>query len=393
MVDNQNKYNKQRLKIVLDGIPAVMLSIFLPKKRNRIILNSHFNESFDFNSKFLFLYFIKNGYDAWFVINNDENRKLLINQYGNHFVETKTFKGKIFALRAKLWFVSAFELPVGGIFLKLQRKIIHLTHGSLIKNVGLLEKDISFVKRIYYLLFIRTNLSYSIATSDFFVPSTAGYTGLPEKKILISGFPRNDALFETSFEKTESLKNSDFKVLYAPTWRKEDNVHLFPFDNVNFDELEAFLAENNITIYIRLHPYNEISIDKEILKPHIKLYPTSECKEIMDMLCYFNGLITDYSSILYDFMLLNRPLMFFAYDFDEYKAKIGFAVDYDTITPGYKPKNFEELKSDLLDMKEKDSFKEHREKICSLCNTYKDGNSERLLKILKSKNIKIEASK
>lgn len=44
-------------------------------------------------------------------------------------------------------------------------------------------------------------------------------------------------------------------------------------------------------------------------------------------------------------------------------------------------------------MKEKDSFKEHREKICSLCNTYKDGNSERLLKILKSKNIKIEASK
>ncbi len=389
MVDNQNKYNKQRLSILLDGIPAVLLSLFIPKKKGRIILNSHFNESFDFNSKFLFLYMIEKGYDAWYVINNDDNRNELIKKYGNHFIETKTFKGKLFALRSRLWFVSAFELPVGGIFLKLGRKIIHLTHGSLIKNVGLLEKDISFVKRLYYLFFIRTNLSYSIATSDFFVPSTAGYTGLPVEKILVTGFPRNDALFSTSYEKTDSLKNSDFKILYAPTWRKESDVNLFPFLDVNFNDLEDFLATNGITIYIRLHPYNEITVNKSMLKPHIKLFPTSECKEIMDALSCFDGLITDYSSILYDFMLLNRPLMFFAYDYEKYKEKTGFAVDYETITPGYKPKNYQELKKDLLDMKSYDSLKNKRENVCLLCNKYKDGNSERLIYTLKEMGIKI----
>lgn len=387
MVDNQNKYNKQRLNILLSGVPAVIASLFLPKKKGRIILNSHFNESFDFNSKYLFLYLLKNNYDVWYVVNNKENREELIKQYGNHFIETESFRGKIFALRSKLWFVSAFELPVGGIFLRWGRTIVHLTHGSLIKNVGILEKNVSFIKKLYYRLFIRTNLSYSVATSDFFVPSTAGYTGLSQNKVLVTGFPRNDELINSTKEVPLVLKNDSFKILYAPTWRKDADVNLFPFTDFDTDDFNTFLKENNITIYIRLHPYNEVSIKDELLKSNIKLFSTSTCKEIMDCLSCFDALITDYSSILYDFMILNRPLMFFPYDYEEYEKKVGFAVDYSVISPGYKPKTFKELKESLLDMKFKDSYKEQRENVNKICNTFEKDSSERLINKLKELKI------
>lgn len=387
MVDNQNKYNKARFKILVSGVPAIICSLFLPKKKGRIILNSHFNESFDFNSKYLFLYLLNKGYDAWYVVNNSNSRKKLIERYGNHFIETKSFKGKIFALRSKLWFVSAFEMPVGGMFLNIGRTVVHLTHGSLIKNVGILEKNVSLIKKIYYKFFIRTNISYSVATSDFFVPSTAGYTGLPRNKILITGFPRNDELFNQNSIIPNILRNDSFKILYAPTWRKDADVRLFPIEDFNLTDFNVFLRENNIIIYIRLHPYNEVSIGDNILQTNIQLFSTSECKEIMDCMKCFDGLITDYSSILYDFLILNRPLLFFPYDYDEYEQKVGFAVDYSMITPGYKPKTFAELKQVMLDMKEKDSLKEKRERINKLCNKYQNNSSERIIRELKRRNL------
>ena len=388
MINNQNKHNKQRLYIALSGIPAIFCSFFLPPKKGRIILNSHFNTKFDFNSKFLFLYLLDKGYDVWFVINDDTYRNKLINEYGNHFIETESFLGKIFALRSRVWFISAFELPVGGIFLKLNRRIIHLTHGSLIKNVGLLEKDISFLKRMYYFFFVRTNISYSIATSDFFVPSTAGYIGINQKKILITGFPRNDALWNSNLTCPKLLSNCGFTVLYAPTWRKNSNVRLFPFDDLNFNELNEFLESENITIFIRLHPNDEENFDQRILGNRIKSFFSNEYNEIMDFLKYFDSLITDYSSIAYDFLLLNRPMIFLPYDYDEYCSQIGFAVNYKTIAAGFIPRNFVEFKQALLDIKNKDSFKERRTKIMDLCNKYRENNCERLINTLKQKHIK-----
>lgn len=387
MVDNQNKYNKKRWENIIYSIPALICSLFLPKKDGRIIINSHFNENFDFNSKYLFLYMLKHNYDVWYVINNDDYRVELENEYGKHFIETKSFFGKIFALRSKLWFVSAFELPVGGIFLKLSRKIIHLTHGSLIKNVGILEKNVSLIKRIYYKLFVSTNLSYSIATSQFFVPSTSLYTGLSENKILITGFPRNDALQLADSFRPQVLRNCGFSILYAPTWRKYADVVLFPFDDVDFKKLNEFLKENNITIFIRLHPYNENSIDERMLGSNIKVFSTAICNEIMDAMGYFDALITDYSSIYYDFLLLDRPTMFLPYDYSEYEKNVGFAVDYNKITLGYKPHTIAEFKENLYDMKIRDSFKGERMRISELCNKYKTNNCERLINKLYSLNV------
>lgn len=381
-MNNQNQHNKSRLMNIVSGIPAVFCSLFIPSKKGRIIINSHFNTKFDFNSKYLFLYMVEKGYNIYYVINDDEYREQLSLKYGNHFIETNSFKGKIFALRSKLWFVSAFEMPVGGIFLKTFRTIVHLTHGSLIKNVGPLENNVGFIKKLYYKLCVKTNITYSIATSRFFVPSTSGYTLLPQDKIIVAGFPRNDALFNTEEPKPECMKDRTFKILYAPTWRMNERLKILPFRGMDFKELNKFLKSNKITLYVRLHPNDETGLDENMLGSNIKLFSGRDYDEIMDYLVYFDGLITDYSSIFYDFMLLNRPMMFITYDLEEYARDVGFAVDYKKIAIGYKPKTYEQFKKDLLDMKEIDSFKEKREKICLLCNEFKTDNCERLLKEL-----------
>ena len=196
MVDNQNKYNKQRLKILIGGFFAVFVSFFLPKKKGRIILNSHFNDNFDFNSKFLFLYMLKKGYDVWYVINNDKYREVLINEYGHNFIETNSFRGKIFALRAKIWFISAFELPVGGIFLKASRTIVHLTHGSLIKNVGLLEKDISLIKNCIIIFLLKLIYLILLQHLIFLFQVLQVIQDYLRKKFLLQDFPETMPFFQ-----------------------------------------------------------------------------------------------------------------------------------------------------------------------------------------------------
>ena len=95
-------------------------------------------------------------------------------------------------------------------------------------------------------------------------------------------------------------------------------------------------------------------------------------------------MITDYSSVFYDFMLLNRPLAFTVDDIEQYKSGRGFAVDNpDYLTAGYKIHNEEELKKFLTDLlNDNDMFSTRREEVNQLVNTYNDGKQcERALKI------------
>jgi len=117
--DNQNKYNKKRAKILLKGIFPSFVGIFLPKVKKRIIFNSTRNEFYNFNTKYLFEYFIKYHpeYESKYVINEQEKRDSLNKEFGkenDYFIETESLKGMWYVLRAKTWITSAFETPVGS---------------------------------------------------------------------------------------------------------------------------------------------------------------------------------------------------------------------------------------------------------------------------------------
>lgn len=343
-VSNKHRYTSSRLSHIVSSIPYAFASLFCKRNKKLIIFCAMHCETFDSNSKFLFLHFLNKHpeYTVKFVINDDARRLKLQQEYGDHFIDTRTKAGKKIAIRAGAWVVSWLDLPIGGLFLNFRRFVVHLGHGTPLKGLGLLEKDGKLIKKIYYKL-NNTNLTCSLAASEWLSTIISGCMGYSGKHILVSGQPRNDALFLPPL-KVESINPANFNILYAPTWRQYAEVKLFPFADFNLDELKFFLAENNIHIYIRMHPAYEASIPNELLKiTNIHLFSSSVYPEIMDYINCFNALITDYSSIYLDYMLLERPIVFLPYDYEEYASTVGFTMDYFENTPGLKPLMFDDF--------------------------------------------------
>lgn len=384
---NISKYNKSRLLSIIDGIIPSILSIFTKRDNDLVILNSFHNEQFSDNTKYLFLYLINNEKKiVKYVVNNDYLRKELTELYGDYFIETKSYKGKKIALRSKLWFTNSFEFPVNGLFLNIRRNVIQLTHGAPIKNSGLCEKDVSFIKRLYYLL-LRTNLTYVLSTSTVFNEYIAKHAGVKKENVLTNSYPRYDPLFNGIYKKI-NFNDTAKRVLYAPTWRHYATIKFFPFNDFEMKNLQEYLSKNNIIIYIRVHPRFEEQIDIDFSKyNNIKLFSGKEYPDINDYLANFDALITDYSSIFYDFMILDRPIFYFAYDLPDYEKNIGFAVEYSKYAVGYHPKSCNEFFADLTDAFTNDKYRISREKISAICSGVSKTNSKDLIDLLNENGI------
>jgi len=379
---NKDRYVALRLKLLLKGLFPSLCFLFIPKLKTRIIFSSEFNLTYKHNSKFLFEYFI-NKYpekEIKFVINDHALRDELSGTVGDYFIESETLGGIVYVLRAKTWIVSSLETPVGGIFLSAGRYVYHLGHGAPIKSIGLLEKYSNLKKKIYLKL-MRYNFSYFFSTSELFRPIWSGFIGVKPKKVVIMGQARNDVLHEPNQSLVKKLINkpsSCKNVLYAPTWRAFCETKLFPFECVDFFRLSNFLEENNINIFLRLHPNFEASIPKEVTNiARVTTLFSSEVAEINDVLGAFDLLITDYSSIYIDYLVTHKPILFLPYDYDEYRKKIGFTIPYNEYTPGPKPKTQAEFESELNKLLfNAHYYKEERISANNILNHLDGGNCE-----------------
>ena len=350
---NKNKYTSSRLSHIFSSLPYAFKSLFSKRDKKLIVFCAMHCETFDSNSKFLFLHFLKNcpEYTAKFVVNDDVLRNSLTAQYGDHFIDTRTREGKRTAVKAGIWVVSWLDLPLGGLFLNFRRLVIHLGHGTPLKSIGLAEKDGSLLKKLYYKL-NNTNITYSLASTNFISDIISRCMGLPKRRILISGQPRIDSLFEPPKTFPE-LSSGKFNVLYAPTWRQHSQVKLFPFADFELSTLDEFLTQNKIHIFVRFHPAYEEQIPQDILNlKNITLFSAKKYTEVMDYINCFDALITDYSSIYLDYMVLERPIIFLPYDLQEYEGSVGFTMDYNGNTPGPKPTDFAGFLTELKKIKE-----------------------------------------
>lgn len=383
---NLNKYNNKRLKLLLKGLLPSFIGIFLPKKSNRIIFNSTLNEAYDFNTKYLFEYFIKNNpeYEAKFVINLEEKRDELNKKFGeknNYFIETESLSGMWYALRAKTWIASGFETPVGGFFLKMNRFSYLLGHGIMIKACVFLEKQLPWHKKLYYYI-IRYNFSHYLVTSKALIDSKAEVYKCNKKQLVLVGEPSSDCVFDP---KTETLVEyfgesilEDKNVIYAPTWRQEGEQKLFPFSDIDWEDLNSFLVKNNINIFLRLHPSFEENIQfyKDQSK-RINIIDTSIVEDINESIGFFDLIITDYSSVHIGCLLLEKPVLFLPYDLEKYENKVGFTMPYDEVSPGPKPSTYQQFKTDLARLLDDSSYYQNeRVEVSKRLNDFKRNSSK-----------------
>lgn len=362
----------------------------------RVICFSSFPDFSD-NAYALFKHMIENKYYeeyklVWLLQVGKENdyeeiiSRLPLNSFEVYHV--KSFTGFYYYLRSKYTFFTHGLWngckPIGD-------KKIDLCHGMPLKKYGT------------YLGVEMKESSKGIATSDEFRVIMSSALDLSIENIMLTGQPRNDLLFEKSeyFVKNKIDKNKYSKVvMWMPTYRKSEYInHIqgeFQEDKIGFfllEELEQIdkeLETMQILLLIKLHPYDILSNkmykkyknikiirNQELSKSGIQLYP---------LIGACDALITDYSSVYIDYLILDRQIGFMIDDIESYNRDRGFIFENPLdVMPGELIKTKEEFILFLSNIKEeKDKFAKKRDEINNRFNKYKDAkSSERILKHLK----------
>ena len=237
--------------------------------------------------------------------------------------------------------MEAYCLSVGA--MKLQ-----LWHGIPLKKIGFPEVESGVnmpPDKADFLRFAYASCDTVLSTSSW-VTETLFSKVFKAKEFINMGYPRNDVLLRPLTK--HDLLNTDVDcyamlrkhkrnggkvVVYMPTWR--DTMLNFLDEQGNFvldpQAISDFSARHNILFVLKLHPY----IDDRQLRdlPGIVRYPSR--KDIYPVLPLADALITDYSSIYFDYLLLDRPIVFFAYDLQRYLAKDReMFFPFESMTPG-----------------------------------------------------------
>ena len=168
---------------------------------------------------------------------------------------------------------------------------------------------------------------YAIVGGEALVPVYAEVFGINKEKILPYGLPRLDNFLDSNkiTETKEKLYNNyaNLKekkcILFAPTFRGTgQKTANYPFEKLDLDEIYNLCKKENYMFLIKMHPFvrKRINIPEEYREYIIDF---SDYPDINELLYITDILITDYSSNIYDFSLLNRPIIFYTYDLDYYQ--------------------------------------------------------------------------
>ena len=203
---------------------------------------------------------------------------------------------------------------------------------------------------------------------------------IDENKIKSFGIPRTDYYFEDknikklreNFDERYPLAKNKKIILYAPTFRdnEEDNN---VFNYLNLEKFNNALSEEYV-LALRLHPkINQFF--KGDIDTKADFIDVSDYKNEQELMLISDLLITDYSSIMIEFALLNKPIIFFTYDYDRYLTKDrGFYYDFESNVPGDIVKTDDEL---IKLIKEGSYNTEKHNSFLKMQFDYLDGNSSK----------------
>lgn len=157
---------------------------------------------------------------------------------------------------------------------------------------------------------------------------------LSKANVLLAGYPRNSAFFSDEYNENirKAYELQDKKIyIYMPTWRgtvaNKSAIEIYYLQYFLFN-LDKRLKNDEI-FYVKLHPMVEDEIDFELFK-HIKKFPT-DSHETYEFLNVADCLITDYSSVMFDFANSGKKIVLFTYDKEEYLQDRGMYIDIDEL--------------------------------------------------------------
>lgn len=335
------------------GLFARLLNPFVKVQPKCWVFGADYGKTYREGSKYLLQYMLQEhpDYDCCFVTQNPEVMRKLRAQ-GIRCVDNLSVEGIRTIARAEAVFTTQAVDDIRFAYRKPGRHHFYLVHGQPFKvAVKSLTQDYlnevrperqRWTKRLMdrlYLYLLQGNdfddVDFVSATSDFLVPYSHKDFG-EETEVKVIGSPRNDALFAASFCQEEPWP-ADFAghkiITYMPTHRKYGRGDLSPLPFLGNEEVQQWLREHNYLLLVKQHP-NMIPQLKGLKQTDVIRDITTLPLDPQVILCHTDVLITDYSSVWIDFLLLRRPLLFYLYD-DFVHEDVGYYYDFKQDFPGH----------------------------------------------------------
>lgn len=351
-------------------------------------------EFFD-NSKYFFLYLVNKTNEKVFWLSSSKDEVKILKSMNLPVIKFPSFRGVYLMLRAKYFFHHYGTDQISHVF-QMGSVQLDFWHGTPLKKIryDIAEKPVetpsfidSFLNKggIEYVSSTSKYLSEKVLSSAF---------ALGEDNFLNFGYPRMDVMKLRGKENYNFCKkyspellpyidktiHYDNVFLYMPTYR-DDDPEYFEKADIDFDIMSKRLKEINGIFFLKLHPATKYSAIKE----YDNVVQISNDVDIYPFLIHTDFLITDYSSIFFDYLQLDKEIIFIPYDYENYTKHRKLYFNYEDITPGVKFYSFHDFVDalhgvSLLDYKkERDYVKE------LLIDDYQFNACEKIYCFIKSK--------
>ena len=299
-----------------------ILGIILPLKEKRVLFLSDERKELGGNFKAV--------YD---MLPDEEYEKVLALK-GNRYAK-RGIRAKIELLinlsTSKYILLEDLVQATSHIKVRKGQELIQLWHGAgAFKKFGH-SRESSDLKRIHkgYKKYTRV-----ITSSEAIRPCYAEAFSVSMDKVKATGIPRTDIFFDKEYinsKKEELYQEYPFLkgkkvILFAPTYRgtQFSDAH-YGIEKLDLEEIYSIFSKQNYIFIFKWHPflYNKIEESKtreyDGYKKHPDFYyDLSKERDINDLLLVTDILITDYSSVIFDYVFMNKPIVYFTYDYKEY---------------------------------------------------------------------------
>lgn len=339
---------------------------FLPLKKNVIMFESFLGKQYSDNPRAIYEY-IKEHYPDYQLywsadrkyIQNFEDKDLQI-------IPRFSIKWLFMMARAQFWITNSrmpFWVPKPN-----HTTYIQTWHGTPLKKIGIDIEEVHMpgVDTLKY----REEFIEEASSWDYLVSPNRYSTNIFRQafqykgEMIESGYPRNDFLYNANTEehilqlkRKYHIPEKKKVILYAPTWRDhlKNEQGQYDFDlQLDLQKLKEQLGDEYIVL-LRLHYLVASKLDIAEFKGFA--YDFSQLEDIRELYLISDLLITDYSSVFFDYANLKRPMIFFVYDIEEYRDNLrGFYVDFEKIAPGPLVKTTEEVIDEIL-LLEKNNYR------------------------------------
>lgn len=341
-------------------------SFLFPRKKKRWAFGS-FRGAFNDNAKYLFIYANEHCPDretAWVSANRDTVAQ--VRSLGYKAYRSTSLKGAFYALTSKYWFYNSYTSDImfclsGGAM------CVNLWHGVGLKRIefNTVSGPLSdrYIKRKPRDVFFHPESfrrpDYLLTSSPFQTSMFAKAFRIPESRCLEYGYPRNAILkaikpeilefinrYEPPFTSALLAEFENFSkvYIYMPTWR--DSQREIFIQNLDLQKLNEALSAKGELLLLKPHA-NTVVTDEIGGYSNIRLID-SKC-DVYPLLPFTDVLITDYSSILYDYILMSgKAVLLYLYDYAGYVRERDFYYPFDENVIGERAHNSDELIAAIL---------------------------------------------